>query len=586
MPNEGCEIPLATLKAPKQTFELCLVILEAKALLFDTFYRSNPEPLWKEVAERYQQIVEKDMKLLQYTSTANVFNTSETGQTAAISLENKCVDNKQCLSLPVMFVTPESSVKVTVATGKKKTNANTDFPKIVEVFSLNPSAPVRHFQEHVTLRVAPDEIIVEPHTSQSLGLSNERTHNTKISENVKEKLRNLVDGHTTCRHDKVYFQTEQCSETTNHVDLKVALPELITGNPTKVNLYSSKDSNCDIDKTTAQQDDIPIADNATKVMQHASKGINSFNNNNFKCNKKRRKGKSIFGPRRVKKKSRVFGSEDIAKIQHHGLEDKTLSVFMENQNNHCDGCDSMANGNINNIDPNYKDSEKEDNTNKRYGDNQTISSQEKQTNRDVIEKNKGNASSSSEMLPNSHGNSVRQNKILHLKEKLARQEQELQKLKRRKRESADARIENRTSTTSNTSYQDDGEVLRNTNGLNYSGQIELTQDSSQTDIEEEEEEKCDGRMYYHADLDINPGKLEDLKEIFRKVIKSFRIFETRIDITKTGVVIGNRDLPDLQSKIVITDKSVFTHVDNRMTLLPQDSPSKEDFLLQLGLVRV
>lgn len=576
MPNEGCEIPLVTLKAPKQTFELCLVILESKALLFDTVYRSNPEPLWKEVAERYQQIVEKDMKLLQYTSTANVFNANETGQTAAISLENKCVDNNQCLSLPVMFVTPESSVKMTVATGNKKTNANTDFPKIVEVFSLNPSAPVRHFQEHVTLRVAPNEIIVEPHASQSLGSSNERTHNTKISENVKEKLRNLVDGHTTCRHDKVYFQMEQCGETTNPVDLKVALPEVITGNPTKVNLYSSKDSNRDIDKTTAQQDDIPIADNATKVMQH--------NNNNFKCNKERRKRESIFGPRRVKKKSRVFGIEDIAKIQHHGLEDKTLSIFVENQNNHCDNCDSMANGNINNIDPNYK--EKEENTNKRYGDNQTISSQEKHTNRDVIEKNEGNASSSSEMLPYSHGNSVRQNKILHLKEKLARQEQELQKLKRRKRESADARIENCTSPTRNTSFQDDGEVLRNINGLNYRGQIELTQDWSQTDIEEEEEKKGDGRIFYHADLDINPGKLEDLKEIFRKVIKSFRIFETRLYITKTGVVIGNGDLPDLQSKIVITEKSVFTHVDNRMTLLPQDFPSKEDFLLQLGLVRV
>lgn len=452
-----------------------------------------------------------------------------------------------------------------------------NFPKIVEVFSLNPSVPVRHFQECVTVRVAPNGVIVVPSAGQSFKPNNDNNKNAKVSENIKEKLRNFLnDGcaaHMQDTYDqqrslyKVYFQTEQCDTTTaNHMDLKVGGSVSKSINPPEDNCSSGIYSDCDFSEIAIQKNSIPNTEDTSTIMQYDSEEVMSANN--LERKKMKRKRKRIFGPRRTKKKSRM---DSYAKREQGGI-----NCEIEKQNVQLNNCYSLNNGSIASIDRNIKDNDKdsqEDSLEKNSqreqddGENVTIPIKEnREEHMPTVESDKSDVQSSSSKTFHFHENGVRQNKILELKEKLARQEQELQKLKR-KREPTDTAREDYNLNTGDEVDEDRTVLIGN--------QTELVS-SHQTDV-----------ILYpqtvETDLDFNPGKLDDLKEIFQKVIKSFKIYQTRLYMTKTGIVI---DYGDLRSKHEVVDKSVVAHVDNRIKLLPKEFPSKEDFLLQLGLIRI
>ena len=558
-------------------------------MFFNATCRPNSEQMWKEVAERYQQIIEKDNKLLQYPRSPNVFTQVETGLTATCSLEDRHVNNNQCSSRPAMLVPRKMNMTANLSARNEENKDVRNFPKIVKVFSLDPSVPVRHFQEHVTVRVVPSGIIVEPSVDQSFknNGSNKLKLSPKIGENVKEKLRHFVDCHTASRQEnnnrqtspnKISFKIEQSAvTTTNYMDLKVGENESKIVIPLEGNSGNEIFSGC---KTT-QKDNIPDTDdiNNTMSIQKASEEVNS--ERNAKTNKKKRKRKTIFGPRRAKKKSRMGNCDDTAKPEEHIPDGKCVSDEIEKEN---DFCNSPINDIIDSIDNNSEDRDierqeksmvcnlhrKQDDEGKpgRFGE------QAHKCN-DVTESGKKDFSSSLPTVSHFQGNSLRQNKILDLKEKLARQEQELQELKQ-KRESAEMKESGAYAGIEPGARVDGTVVLGNNIYLDSSRHAILC-------TQNEEKDRYEESVSYLSDPDVNPGKLDDLKEIFQKVIKSFRIFDTRMYMTKTGMVI---DYGDLRSKNEITDKNVFAHVDNRMKLLPEDVASKEEFLLQLGLLRL
>ena len=544
--------------------------------------RANPETLWREVAERYQQIVQRDIRLLQCQSTSDAFNPFETGQRALSPQGNKIVNNNLCVSRPAILVPRkmnESMNLVTSVNENKDTAGN--FPKIVEVFSLNPSVPVRHFQECVTARIAPNGVIVEPSASQSFKPNNDNKQNTKISENSKEKLRNVLsDGYTAHMQDtydqqkslyKVYIQTQQCDTAiASHMGMKVGGIMSKSSNPPEDNCFSGIYSGCDYNEIAIQKSSIPNTEDTSTIMQCDSEEVISENNTERKKNKRKRK--RICGPRRTKKKIRM---DNYAKREQHE-EERICNCEVEKQNVQLNYCYSLNDGSIASIDCNIKNNEKEsqeddlEKNNQRKqddGENLTISIKESREDRiPMVQSDKGDVqSSSSETLFHFQENGVRQNKILELKEKLARQEQELRKLKRKREPIETAREDN--------NLPDGDEVDKDHTVL--IGNKTKFDSSRQTDII-----TCPQTV--ETDLDFNPGKLDDLKEIFQKVIKSFKIYQTRLNMTKTGIVIDYGDLPSNE----FADKNVFTHVDNRIKLLPKEFPSKEDFLLQLGLIRI
>ena len=152
----------------------------------------------------------------------------------------------------------------------------------------------------------------------------------------------------------------------------------------------------------------------------------------------------------------------------------------------------------------------------------------------AMKSHKDNVSPSLEMVAHFSGNDIRENKILDLKEKLAKQEKELEELKRKR----DAGKENCNSSAKDESNLDDGINLENNSMFNP---------SHQTDVifcaKSEEKDVCDEGIFDRPDLDVNRGKIDDLKEIFHNMIKSFRSFDdTRFYMTKTGIVIDYGDL--------------------------------------------
>ena len=74
------------------------------------------------------------------------------------------------------------------------------------------------------------------------------------------------------------------------------------------------------------------------------------------------------------------------------------------------------------------------------------------------------------------------------------------------------------------------------------------------------------------DDDFNLGKIEDLLDTFQKEIKSFRILDT--ELNPTG---KHADYDHLQTR---------TYGNNQKRLAPEDFASKEEFLFQLGLLRM
>lgn len=527
----------------------------------------------------------------------------QTGCRTMNSVENPLGSCLPIRAKPVDYE-KEGSQSVVVRQNEKKEAK--PFPKIVEVFSLNPSLPVQIFRDHVTLTITPNEI------GQSL--ENKTCKETEKETFYNRSGTNSKGGRILADYDKKFMQDFQTierqkilrdtnSQTNQHVfvtdyidTLRVSEKEAQTSSLSEghsVDEWLQISSNCtrSEDDSTAKNEGICTAEvMVTARRQNVLEQI--INDIHAEKKRNRRKRRAMFGlnkTERSKKRCLVSDFYHHVKENDQYLPDEQL--INDTENDKCsqfERCSSFNDTETTNVNKNsigiQERSKAHENASQEYNQDinypLTVRDEENITNpipgqtevssTDSAESNDDSGSFPSVTISPFHGNDTRQSKILCLKEKLAKQEQELQNLKRRK----------------------DTEVIEKEGCQPYAEQQRAS--SMEMNVREFLE---DGTMFdlslqkdgifcaqdNEIEEDLNLGKIEDLKHIFQNVIKSFsKILDCKLHSTR--IIPNYAHLQTSNYAFGGNYRCVFAGIDNQM--MPEDFASKEEFLLQLGLLRI
>lgn len=499
------------------------------------------------------------------------------------SVENNRIDNSHSLPPSAFSVAYEKQESLNPTACRNERKDAETFPKIVEVFSLNPSMPVGHFQDHVTVIIAPNGTIAESVVGESLENNVRKQNETFCNRNFQE--RSFPDNNNKfmqassqgfARQTSLYdanFQMNQCSAVTDdYIDIEIGENVVNTVSLSEANSFFNEMYNgYRSEVNSAKKEDIRnahaiVSTNKVNVLEQVHFDVTA------KIKRKRRRRKTIFGLRRSKKRCLIGDFNFLKeKDQHERDAINNKSVQFE-----CYGSPGYANMNTNNISipeeskknqPKQSQGKIGDNGNSsKHGDEEhtttPVSGQTelKCTGLGTIESDHDHSFCSGK-ISLLHGNDTRQNKILDLKAKLAKQEQELQSLNQRK----DLEDSEREDCGSHVGPNEAGLEM------NVSAFLE---DETMFDFSHQTGFMKLWAQNMENDEDINFGKIEDLKDIFQKVIKSFTILDTKLYPTERIVDYGHHQKRN--------DKSIFAYVDNRI----EDVASKDEFLLQLGLMRI
>lgn len=555
--------------------------------------RPNNDQIWLEVAKRYQQIIEKDIKLRYPIQPAVSHTTFQTGYGTPKTVGNNRLGNNHPLPTSAFPVAYEKEESLNIAATRKERKDTGTFPKILEVFSLHPSLPAQYFQENVTVKITRNGIVAEPVGGESLENNVPKQSEilcSRSSENLQEK-RHLID------HDEklmqasqgfakesslhnLSFQMNQRADILDYIDIKANDNEAKIGSLTEGEYLNKMHSGC---KSVKKEDIRDTDDMVSANQQNISEQI--YSEVNAKSKRKRRKRRTIFGLRRSKKRCLMDDLYCAKGNDQHGLDDVLISDGKNNKSFQFECCTSLKDANMekNNIsmDEKSKDNEKQSQEKiqgsgnvSKHGDEKTAAipntSQTELECAGTTDSDNDSGHSTSVTISPLRGNDIRQNKILDLKAKLAQQEQELQNLKRRKdfedveKEDCDPH-----------DGPDEADLEMDASGFfKYETIFDF---SHQTDV-----------MFWAQDKenedDFNLGKIDDLIDIFQKEIKSFRTLDT--ELYPAGRV---TDYDHIQTRKYIVSENynrLFAGIDNRMRLVPEDFASKEEFLFQLGLLRI
>jgi len=468
-------------------------------------------------------------------------------------------------------------------TARQKEIDSGTFPRIVDVFSLNPSLPAKYFQDNVAVRLTPDGLIAEPAGRRSLENVVPKQNAipghsfTRMAENLQEQ-RKLVD------YDKKFmqddnFQTIQCADILDYIDIKAGqhmtkIGSLTEGYPHASEMHNDCEfqSNSGKEGKTCNREAIVIV-NKKDVPEQICSDVNVLGK------RKKRKRRAIFGLRRRTKRHLMGDLNTVKDDTQHELEDelmrdgtridKRLQVVC---------CRSLKDANTKSkdisIDERSNDSEKQGHEEKNQDSSiRSKKSDEKITKISFASQTELKCADSiaSEnlkgiLVSSLHGYNIRESKILDLKAKLAKQEQELQNLKRRKDFD---NVEKEDCASHPRLVKDNGSALLKYETIfDFSCPIDITF-SSQTE---------------KNDDDFELRKIEDLVDTFQKEIKSFRILDTELRQARR-----HTGYDHLQTRTYVgggNDKSVFGGINNQMRLAPEDFSGKEEFLFQLGLLRI
>lgn len=496
-------------------------------------------------------------------------------------------------ALPVAYQ-KEESLNLTVR--QKEIDPGT-FPRIVDVFSLNPSLPAKYFQDNVAVQITPDGLISEPVGRRSLEDNVPKQNDisrfscSRRAENLQEK-RNLVDydkkfmqaSHGLSGEKSLHdtnFQINQSADILEYIDIKAGQNETNIDSLTEGNYANEMHGGCEFQDNSAKEEKVRngeamVCVNKQDVPEQIYSDVNARNK------RRKRKRRTIFGLRRSKKRHLMGNLNSVKENNQHELEDELIrDVTKINKSLQFECCSSLKDANIKSDD--ISTDEKSNGSEKQGQEKaQDISIQSKQGD----EKNTtisfpsqtelecagtiDSENHSDTFVSSLHGYNIRQNKILDLKAKLAKQEQELQNLKRRN----DFENVKKEDCASHARPVDDNLGEDASAPLKYETIFDFSQPIDTTFWAQNKEN----------DDDFNLGKIEDLIDIFQKEIKSFRILDT--ELYPTGRV-TDYDHPQTRTYVVGgNDKRVFAGINNRMRLAPEDSASKDEFLLQLGLLRI
>ena len=537
--------------------------------------RTSNDQLWLEVAKRYQQIIEKDIKL-QYPSQPVVpIKIFQTDCSIPHLITNPLESTQfgKHHPLPPVGYQKQESLNLTARQNEIDSGP---FPRIIDVFSLNPTLPAKYFQDNVAVRLTPVGLIAESVGRRSLENvvpkqnAIPRHSFTRRAEKIQEK-RNLVDYYKKCMQGD-NIQINQRADILNYIDIKAGLNATKLGKPHAIEIHdgcqfhdnsTKEEKACDREAMViATKNDVP-----EKI----------YSDVNARGKGRKRKRRAIFGLR--SKKRQFMGNLNAVKEKkQHELEDELIRDGTKiDKRLQVEGCSSLKDANTGSED--ISTEEKSNSSEKRgQGKTKDSSIQSKQSdekNTTISFANKtelkcADTIGSGENLEDTsvsclHGYNIRQSKILELKEKLAKQEQEIRNLKQRK---DFENVEQEDYASDARPVEDNGSALLKCETIiDFSHPIDVT-------FSTQNEENDD---------DLNLGKIEDLIDTFQKEIKSFRILDTELFPTARH---SDYDHPKTKTYLVGgNNKRVFTGVNNQMRLA-DDFASKEQFLFQLGLRRI
>ena len=494
-------------------------------------------------------------------------------------METTQFGNNHSLPLSVLLVACQKEESLNRTARQKEIHPGT-LPRIVDVFSLNPSLPAKYFQDNVAVRLTPGGLIAEPLGRRSLENVVPKpnvipAHSFTIrAENLQEK-RNIVDCDEKFTQDD-NFQRNQRADILDYIDIEASqnvtkIGSLTEGNPHAIG--------CEFQDNSAKEEQMcdreaMISVNKQDVLEQIHSDVNS------QSKRRKRKRRAIFGLRRNKKRHLMGYTNTIKENNQHELEDELIRVGTRMDKSLQFECSSSLN---------EADSKRDDISTDERGNSSEKQAQERiqdgiiQSKQDDKENTTISYASQMELkcagtidsenlkddsVPSLHGNNIRHNKILDLKAKLAKQEQELQNLRQRKDFKNVKNCASHARPVEDNLWKDGSALLKYETIFDFSHPIDVT-------VWAQNDENDDG---------FNLGKIEDLIDTFQKEIKSFRILDTELYPTGRGT-----DYDHLQRRTYVVggnDKSVFAGINNKMRLAPQDVASKEEFLLQLGLLRI
>lgn len=493
-------------------------------------------------------------------------------------MENTQFGNDHPLPPSALPVAYQKKERLNLAARPKEIDPGT-FPRIVDVFSLNPSLPAKYFRDNVAVRLTPDGLIAEPvcrRSSENVVPKQSAIPGhpfTRRAENLQEK-RNLVDYDKNFTQDD-NFQTSQFVDILDYFDIEAGqnvnkIGSLTEGNPRAIEMNGGCEFQDAKEEKTCDREAMVIV-NKKDVPEQICSDVNA------RGKRRKRKRRAIFGLRRNKRRHLMGNLNTVKENNQHELEgelirdgtkmDKSLQV-------ECCSALEDANAKSEDISTDEKCNSSKKQGQEKIQDRSILSKQSDEKNITISFASKTElkcpATTVSENLKDTfvsslHGYNIRQSKILDLKAKLAKQEQELRNLKQRKDfenvEKEDCPFDGRP-------VEDNGSTLLKYETIfDFSHPIDVTFST--------QNEKND---------DFNLGKIEDLIDTFQKEIKSFRTLDTELYPTRR-----HTDYDHLQTRTYVVggnDKRVFTGINNQMRLAPENFASKEEFLFQLGLLRI
>lgn len=500
-------------------------------------------------------------------------------------MENTQFENNHTLPLSSLPVVYQKEGYLNLLARQKENEPGT-FPRIVHVFSLNPSLPAKYFQDNVTVRLTADGLIAEPVGRRSLknvAPKQSAIHGhsfARRAENLQEK-RNLVNYDYKKFTQNDNFQINQRADILDYIDIEArqnvsTIGTLAEGNSQAIEMHGG----CEFQDSTKEEQMCDREAMISVNKQDVSKQIHSDVNAQSKRRKRKRRG--TFGLRRNKKRHLMDNTNTVKENIQHEPEDETIRESTKIEKSlqfECSGSLKKAASKSDDFSADEKGNSSEKQSQERIQDGSNQSKQDDEENANISYASqtelKRAGTIDSENLKDTfvsslHGNNIRQSKILDLKAKLAKQEQELQNLRQRK-DFEKVKEENCASharPVEDNLGKDSSALFKYETIFDFSRPIDVT-------FWAQNEENDD---------DFNLGKMEDLLDTFQKEIKSFKILDT--ELYPTG---GGTDYDHLQRMTYVVggiDKRVFAGINNKIRLAPQDISSKEQFLSQLGLLRI
>ena len=496
-------------------------------------------------------------------------------------VENTQFGNNHPLPPSALSVAHQKQESLIVTARQKEIDPGT-FPRIVDVFSLNPSLPAKYFQDNVAVRLTPGGLIAEPVGRRSIENVVPKQNAiagrsvTRRTENLQEK-RNLVDYDKNCMQGD-NFQTAQRVDTLDYIDIEACqnvtkIGSLTEGNPYAIEIHDDCEFEDDSGKEDKTRDrEAMVIVNKNDVPEQIYSDVNA------RSKRRKRKRRAIFGLRRNKKRHLMGNLNTVKENNQHELQDELIRNGTKIEKTlQVECCRSLKDANTKSedisTDKKSNSSEKQDQEKIQDSSIQLKQSDETNTTISFASKTKLKCADTIDsekrkdtFVSSLHGYNIRQSKILDLKAKLAKQEQELRNLKQRK---DFENVEKEECASHARTAEDNGSAL-----LKYDTIFDFSHPIDVSFSAQDEEN----------DEDFNLGKIEDLIDTFQKEIKSFRIFDT--ELYPTGRHTDYDPLKTRTSVVGRNDKRVFTGINDRMRMAPDDFAGKEEFLFQLGLLRI